>query len=672
MNATLRKIATPAALAAVAAALLPSAANAASAANATSVTSAADGAATPLAAAEYTVRRTCRPPEEGHASCLAEQLVAATPQAQAYDHPIAVVRPAGAAQPALSPAAGDFGLRPQDIHSAYSLPSTGSGEPLIALVDAYNDPTAESDLRRYDETFGLSACTKANGCFKQVGEHGGEAQSSLPFPKTTAELEAAEAGDEYEKEEAEAARGWGIEETLDVQAARATCQSCRLVLVEANSTSYSDLEEAERTAESLGAQVISNSWGGPEGGITSDGPFDDPRTVITASSGDDGYLGWDAEFPEERGFTNYPASSPHVVAVGGTRLQLGSGGSWSSETVWNGSGASGGGCSSRFTAPEWQKASPQWPNVGCSGKRSVADVAADADPHSGVAITSASSACVTSGVHWCTYGGTSLASPIIAGVFGLAGGANGVEYPALTLYESRRHAPGTLHDVSEGSNGECDRGFNAKTGLSDCSASEEAKASCSGHKTCLAGKGYDGPSGVGTPDGIAGFKPGASEAGVIEEAVEAEEKEATSEKTPETPVERVLQPTPVLPVVVSSPPATTSTPPAPAPLQPAVLSRLALTTPALLALNRNRPSIAKVSFTYQLTRGVPVRVAFTRKEHLRQRTQWVSAARTLTLTGAAGRNTARLGGSIRLPAGVYRLTLTPSGGTAQSILIHIG
>ncbi|MHB8531276.1 MAG: S53 family peptidase [Solirubrobacteraceae bacterium] len=667
IHAALPRFAAIAALAAASAAALScSAASAAAAA----------GSAAPLPAGEYAVRSACPAPEVGHASCLAEQLLAATPQARAYNHPIAVARPAGAAQPALSPTAGDFGLRPQDIHSAYALPATGSGEPVIALIDAYNDPTAEADLKRYDEAFGLSACTKANGCFKQVGEHGGESASSLPFPKTVSELQTAETGSEAERELANAAIGWGIEETLDLQAARATCQNCRLLLVEASSTSYTDLEESLRTAETLGAQVISNSWGGPEAGVSGDGPFNDPKTVITASSGDNGYLGWDAEFPSERGFTNYPASSPHVVAVGGTQLKLNGEGKYSSEVVWNGAGASGGGCSTKFAAPEWQSLSPQWPNVGCAGRRSVADVAADADPHSGIAITASSSACETEEpvtkkvVHWCTYGGTSLASPIIAGVFGLAGGSGGIAYPALTLYESRRHAPGTLHDVTEGSNGRCELGFNSKTGLSNCSAAEEAKASCAGHRTCLSGRGYDGPTGVGTPNGIVGFQPGASEPGVPEEPVEAEEK--PTERPVEAAVEKpvvVLHPSPIFPVLVAPP---SSTVPTGAPPKPLVLGRLSLTNSALFALNRRRPSIARVGFAFELSRPAIVLGRLTRKVRAGKRTRWLPVGRAVTLKAGAGRNSGRLGGRMHLAAGLYRLTLTPSGGPGQSITIHIG
>src|ERR1039458_1496427 len=108
-------------------------------------------------------------------------------------------------------------------------------------------------------------------------------------------------------------------------------------------------------------------------------------------------------------------------------------------------------------------------------------------------------------LYWCTIGGTSVASPLIASTFALAGGANGVEYPAKTLYENRVKSTGSLHDIATGSNGECTKPF-SETGLSGCTTAEEAK-SCASKAICVAGIGYDGPTGVGTPDGITAFKP---------------------------------------------------------------------------------------------------------------------------------------------------------------------
>jgi len=384
----------------------------------------------PLPPSNYGVRAACDEPPPGFASCLALQLVPLTQEARRHAHPIGMVRPATRARPAVpSPKTGELGLRPQDLHTAYSLPTSAPSEQTIAIVDAYNDPAAEADLKTYSEELGLPLCTKANGCFSQVSQ---EAGAPLPFPESVAELEELEESPSPEvREEAEEAAGWGVEITLDIESAHATCQSCHIVLVEAASPATEDLTQAELRAEALGATVISNSWGAAEEAIeaTSDqhAPFDDPGVVITASAGDDGFRNWAAPHAFERNITSYPASSPHVVAVGGTRLApLGLGGTWQGETVWNGSGAGGGGCSVRFTAPAWQQQAADWSSVGCATKRAVADVSADADPYTGFAIYDTDAPgelCETlyseaEVIHslpsWCTYGGTSLASPIVA------------------------------------------------------------------------------------------------------------------------------------------------------------------------------------------------------------------------------------------------------------------
>ncbi len=633
----------------------------------------AAGSVSPLPGSDYAVRSLCSAPSARHAACLSLQLVPITAAAREHSHPIGMVRAAtqGAA-PARSPALGDFGLRPQDLHSAYSLPNAPESEQTVALVDAYNDPTAEADLKAYDEEFHLPECTSADGCFQKVGESG--SPSSLPFPKTSLELE--QAG---ESKSAKEAVGWGAEISLDIESAHATCEGCHILLVEANTTSYADLEAAEASAIRLGAQEVSNSWGGPEQGVTvkgeETGPFDTPGVVITASGGDNGFLGWDAE--PEGGFTNYPAASPHVVAVGGTRLALSAEGVWADETVWNGDGASGGGCSVQFAAPAWQQQTADWSSVGCESKRAVADVAADADPHTGLAITDSSPACETKytdkagkhTVHWCTYGGTSLASPIVAAVFALAGGSNGAPYPARTLYENERHAPGTLHDVISGSNGECPSGFDPETGLSSCEASLEARESCEGNLSCLAGPGYDGPSGVGTPDGILGFQPGQEE----------EKEEAAPQEEP--PSQKEAAPTPEQPSsspVKQSPP--TAFMPAPSPTPPPSLlltptlhvSGLSLTTSALIALNHRRPRTSAVGFSFTCNGGGHVRVSLSRHVHVHGRSLWRVLPGSIAMTVLTGRDSAHLNGHAGLIAGLYRLTAAVAGGTGSQLVFHIG
>jgi hypothetical protein len=473
----------------------------------------ADAGVSPLPSSDYTVRAVCARPTPRRAGCLALQLVPRTAAARARKHPLGFTRSAPLTAP--SPSAGAFGLRPQDLHTAYDLPTSASSAQTVALVDAYNDPNAEADLKAYDEEFSLPECTAANGCFKQVNQNGEAA--NLPFPKTTKELEAARKGSRSARKEAEEATGWGVEISLDIEVAHATCESCGILLVESDSPTDENLEAAEKSAAALGAGEISNSWAGPEVGETpeleSASPFNHKGIVITAAAGDDGYLNWDAEEASERGYVGFPASSPHVVAVGGTRLSLGTGSAWAGETVWNGDGAGGGGCSVVFTAQPWQQSLSNWSAVGCGAKRAVADVSADADPYTGVAVHDTSPECeyryeeakVKHVLYWCTFGGTSVASPLIASTFALAGGANGVEYPAKTLYENEVKSPGSLHDVATGSNGECTKPF-SETGLSGCTTAEEAK-SCASKAICLAGTGYDGPTGVGTPDGMTAFKP---------------------------------------------------------------------------------------------------------------------------------------------------------------------
>ncbi len=623
---------------------------------------AAEETVAPLPASNYSVRPACSEPPPGFASCQALQLVPLSAEAKQHAHPIGMVRPAARSRPAVpSPKTGELGLRPQDLHTVYGLPTSSATEQTIALVDAYNDPTAEADLQTYSEEFSLPLCTASDGCFTKVSQSPGTA---LPFPATTGELEALETSPSEEaKEEAEEVAGWGVEMSLDIESAHATCQSCHIVLVEASTPSTEDLRAAESRAEALGATEISNSWGASELGIepASDlqPPFDDPGIVITASAGDDGFRNWAAAHASERNITQYPASSPHVVAVGGTRLApLGIGGTWEGETVWNGSGAGGGGCSTIFAAPAWQQQTADWGSVGCAGERSVADVSADADPYSGVAIFDSDAPgelCETEYAegktartleHWCTYGGTSLASPIVASVFALAGGAGGVAHPAETLYSNERDAPGVFHDITSGSNGKC-ASFNRKTGIANCTAAEESAASCGGAYACLAAPGYDGPTGVGTPDGLLGFVPGRHEA-------------ASPEAGPATSTGGTERTAP-------APPA-----PAPAANAPAPkLTALALTAPALSALSRHGATARSISFAFVISAAAKVRVTLLRRVRSHGRTRWVSAGRTATIAAAPGRNAGRLSGGARLPKGLYRLTLTPASGTGRSLTFAI-
>ncbi|MGW5608906.1 putative Ig domain-containing protein [Streptomyces sp. NPDC003753] len=309
-------------------------------------------------------------------------------------------------------AAAPSGLSPANLHSAYNLPSTGGSGLTVAVVDAYNDPNAESDLATYRSTYGLSACTKANGCFKQVSQTG--STTSLPTNDS----------------------GWAGEEALDVDMVSAVCPNCSIILVEANSANDTDLGIAENEAVSLGAKFVSNSWGGSESSSqTSEDTsyFKHPGVAITVSAGDSAYG------------AEYPATSQYVTAVGGTALTTASNSRGWSESVWHTSSTegTGSGCSAYDPKPSWQT------DTGCS-KRMEADVSAVADPATGVAVYD-----TYGGSGWAVYGGTSASAPIIAGVYALAGTPGSSDYPAKYPYSHTSN----LYDVTSGSNGSCSTSY---------------------------------------------------------------------------------------------------------------------------------------------------------------------------------------------------------------------
>jgi len=327
-------------------------------------------------------------------------------------------------------AATPSGYFPADLRSAYKLTSTGSSSQTIAIVDAFDDPTAEADLGVYRSQFGLPACTTANGCFRKVDQNGG-----TKYPRKNG--------------------GWAQEISLDLDMVSAICPACHILLVEASSNSFANLGAAENRAATMGATVISNSWGGSDASDSSFGSFfNHPGIAITVSSGDAGFG------------VEYPASSHFVTAVGGTHLTSGGGTRGWTETVWSGAGS---GCSTLNTA----LTGAAGVGTGCAG-RAVADVAAVADPNTGVAVFDSTAFQGLSG--WLVFGGTSVAAPIIAGVYGLAGNAASIDNNFPYAHSS------ALFDVVSGSNG-----------------------SCSTSQWCTARTGWDGPTGLGTPNGSGAF-----------------------------------------------------------------------------------------------------------------------------------------------------------------------
>jgi hypothetical protein len=395
------------------------------------LTAGAASAAPSATGVEHRHTRLCANAKPGNAACMAIR--------------VDVVTPTGVT-PAVTPNAIPSGYGPSSLQSAYALPSASAGSgQTVAIVDAYDDPNAESDLAAYRTQFGLPACTTANGCFRKVNQNG----STTPLPAANS--------------------GWAGEIALDIDMVSAVCPNCRILLVEASSSSLADLGTAVNRAVAMGAKFVSNSYGGPESG--SENTYDTSYyrhagVAITASSGDSDYDGG-----------SYPATSKYVTAVGGTSLRTASTPRGWSESVWNTTSyteGAGSGCSKSVTKPAFQNGIA----TGCAN-RAESDVSAVADPATGVAVYS-----TYGGSGWAVYGGTSAAAPIVASTYALAGAPGASDYPNAYPYA---HAA-SLNDVTSGSNGTC------------------------GAPLCTAGAGWDGPTGLGTPNGLAAFTAGTSTA----------------------------------------------------------------------------------------------------------------------------------------------------------------
>jgi subtilase family serine protease len=404
------------------------------------------------------MRPVCGPVPAGRARCVA-YIYTAKGRAAASDE-----RSTSSVQAALPP-----GYGPADLQSAYRLTNEaknkGSGA-LIALVDAFDSPRAEQDLATYRATYGLPPCTTANGCFKKVNQSG--VSGSYPSMPT---------GDSI---------GWMAETSLDLDVVSANCPKCRILLVESDDDFMNNLGAAVNTAARLGATVISNSYVAQEqstdtlpiaqGGML--GYYLHPGIAVVAANGDYGYA--------FSGFSYgalIPAALPSVVAVGGTELTRDPTTSrgWT-ETAWTGTGS---GCSAYEPMPPWQSSDSNCVGTYTTGSgrtvsfpsRIYGDVAYVAD---GVALYDTNPDGIVNG--WGVIGGTSISAPGIAAIYGLSGygthGNSDGDFPARKLYSSRN----ALFDVRSGTNGTC--------GTSDL---------------CNASKGYDGPTGNGSPNGIGAF-----------------------------------------------------------------------------------------------------------------------------------------------------------------------
>jgi hypothetical protein len=310
----------------------------------------------------------------------------------------------------------------------------------VAIVDAYDDPTAASDLATYRSHFGLPACTQASGCFTVVNQSGKTQAQASSWPTAN--------GD------------WNLETSMDLDAVSAICPNCHIVLVEATTDGWSDLVTAEGTAANYpGVDQVSDSWGMMVPAAPSPLAFGYPNVSIVASSGDTGY--------QLSAGPQYPASEPNVVSAGGTTLTTGSVSGYRgfTETTWAGAGST---CDTYVSKPSWQ-------HGACTGRAS-SDVSADADPNTGLQLYD------TAGGGWLQAGGTSLSSPLVAAFEAL------VQPTAKTGQWAYSDAP-LLDDITVGKN--------------DATPSEDLYGTCSTLLVylCNARAGYDGPTGNGSIDG---------------------------------------------------------------------------------------------------------------------------------------------------------------------------
>jgi subtilase family serine protease len=332
-------------------------------------------------------------------------------------------------------------LTPAQLRAAYNLNGTSAGGRTVAIVDALGYPNLERDLAVYRKQFGLPPCTTASGCLRILDQNGGTKLPAFDL-------------------------GWAQEQALDVDAVSAACPDCRIVVLQASTTDLTSVGTAVQTAAKLpGVVAISNSYGGSDASDATYGKYYNvPGIALTASAGDSGYQGG-----------SYPATSSYVTAVGGTSLTPAPGTKrgWT-ESVWAGTGS---GCSV-YNDP--LDAAQEY-GTGCDN-RAMNDVAAASDPaHGGLAVYYPTSG---TGSTWGQFGGTSEAAPIIASVYALAG-HTGVEARGgqATYANSIPYIHSeALFDVTTGSNGVCPIAL-----------------------WCTAAEGWDGPTGLGTPNGVGGF-----------------------------------------------------------------------------------------------------------------------------------------------------------------------
>ena len=354
-----------------------------------------------------------------------------------------------------------LGYGPQALSTAYQLPSAATGNAgTEAIIDSFYDPNAAADLAAYRSTYKLPRCTMGNGCFRQVNALG----TKQFFQPTTPAQD-------------RLAREVGVETSLDLDMASAACPTCSLILVyayEPGSKNPSGFHvpwfaDAVSTAVRLGADSVSVSYQFPPipTFLKLAPSFNHPGVAVLASSGDGGYEG---------DHVGFPADLPTVISVGGTTLYQTPGqGDGFTEVAWDDGGS---GCAVGEPPAVGQ---PDSVSGLCGGFRAGADISAVADPTTGVAVYDSYTPPHAPPFPWFVVGGTSVSSPYVGGLFARAGTA-GVNGPS-TLYANA----GDFRDITLGQNAPFGACFPNPVAL------------------CQASIGWDGPTGVGTPQGLTGF-----------------------------------------------------------------------------------------------------------------------------------------------------------------------
>lgn len=383
-------------------------------------TATASGPAKPTQGGAARMRAACPAANPGYARCFTLY----RPQTS-VNRAIAAGVPGRDSRPA--------GLSPKAIEAAYRLPVNRNSHQTVAVSIAFDTPRLSKYLAHYRSFYGLPPCTVATGCFRKVNQYG----NASPLPPSGV------------------GSGWDLEATLDVSMISVACPHCKIIVAEALNPSFFNLARSEDAAARLGAEVISNSYGARENGLSLQfsKAYHHPRHTIVVSTGDFGYTA-----------ANFPADLSTVTAAGGTELVPAHTKRGWSERAWF---AGSSGCSGYVSKPAWQH------DAHCPG-RTVADVSAVA---MNIPIYNKDYG------GWITVEGTSVSAPLLAGIYGLAGNAG--KLPLGYVY---RHRKG-LFDITRGDN----------------SLFVSAKQACGDDYLCVAKKGYDAPTGLGSPDGISAF-----------------------------------------------------------------------------------------------------------------------------------------------------------------------